>query len=221
MQSALQAVQALQATGDHHREFVGHSGRRRRKKIVVLGLTASDILKEAGLTISFDPQNEVRENTGLRNIWQRIAYTYPVKVAPYGLARINNPTIMQRAESARYRAMDIRTAFKSLRGLMEEEHGDRFPLYMVRRMASSSLIEVITLDPDYEVYEGMTARQAYAEWNIKYSTESVRSSMKRAFTYTGDKRDFAQALQKTIWTAYREITVQPKLALTFDDEADA
>jgi hypothetical protein len=199
------------------RTKVGHSERKRRRKVPVQPVLAAEILRMEHYTIDYRSDAEEMKRLGFESIWQYIAHRHPINEC---LGFIARPTDFQRFTSARIHAKVVRQAFAAFRGRFLVDHREH-PLLMVPRTSDRKQIEVITFNREYSVNETQTAYDVFRSRTKDRMKGRLRSGfeMAEAIGGPGAMRELAEHMEKYIREEYANAQRQPMLRFG-DDTAN-
>lgn len=185
---------------------VGNSERERH--IILQCALAGEVLNRQGGTIDFDASSEDVKRKGIRTIWEYIAFLYP---CDSGMRLLVDPSDRERWLSVEENAVVYRHGFTSLRQKILEHWRQNLYLYMVPRRREKSLIEVITINPDYLVNTVDTAKDLVILRTDKQAQSVLQSSLERMEAVMGDRSTAANRLNLFLTDLSARPTKKPRL----------
>jgi hypothetical protein len=191
---------------------VGHSNKERH--VPLLGAKVLRHLEERDGTIDFDPRSEQAMSIGLKTAWGQVAYDMALD---RNLNTRANPTVIDRCESARLHTGTIARAFYQIRRHLRDDHV--YPLFILPRNFGSKIIEVITIQPEYQVNAVQKAADLAIECGNKRTREFIRQVRDRYQLMTGQVDGFSLRLHAIVEEVSQEASLQPML--NFDPSAEA
>jgi hypothetical protein len=200
-------IAKVKRTGERLETRVGHTEKRRHLKI--LSLLAFKALAYFDWTIDFQADSQESKERGLDNIWEHIAWHYPI-----GCDRLSivQPTERQRWECVNEHVDDFKNGFMDLqRHLIDDHH---LPLYMVPRFVSRRDFEVITISPDFKVNETETAKEVCSRRTIKQARGHIGSVVRKTTTLGLDPR---AVFERVLSEALECEVSPPMMALEYSD----
>jgi hypothetical protein len=214
------AVDAVRFSASRKHERIGFSRKKRRHEGggTLISVIAGQILAEANGTIEFDRHSRANKEYGFKTIWQSTAYHFAIAERGHGWTRVRDPSLTQRSESLSKHSKSLSGGFYAFVRYHHLGHGTEWPIYMISETVASRNVVVITLDPDYEVLGGKTAKEVAIERNQYRGQGSIVSHGYKAARLGQTLGEFMKSLRETVTSLRNEKIVD--LAPRFEPDEE-